>query len=203
MCGFTSRGDTSQQWPRLSRWTGRAPIPAILPPRTVSRGLHQTGWHLCPQLSRWFPPPLSAEEKCYREVYISDTLELDLCPEGRRDSGDSRGSGQRLPRHLSLLSADSHGSSHVSGVDPGEMSVDEPSGEGASCGSSLSPSSGDTAGDSGGCPKGDTQDLGPRAVSLRRGRTEVWGLRQEGPAGWRVVVAEASARRKPAGHTLL
>lgn len=50
------------------------------------------------------------------------------------------------------------------------MSVDEPSGptalpgEGVSCGSSPSPSSGDTAGGSGGRPgpEGDTQDLGPR-----------------------------------------
>nr|KAF6341244.1 FERM domain containing 1 [Myotis myotis] len=109
-------------------------------------------------------------EKCYRETYISDTPELGLCPTGHRDSGDSRGSGHRLPCHLSLLSADSHGSSHASGVEPGEMSVDEPSGatalprERASCSSSLSPSSGDTAGGSGGRPgpEGDTQDPGHR-----------------------------------------
>lgn len=100
-------------------------------------------------------------------MYISDTPERDLRPAGSRDSRDSRGSGQRLPRRLSLLSADSHGSSRVSGVEPGEMSVDEPPGaaalpgEGASCGSSLGPSSGDTAGDGGGRPEGDTQDLGP------------------------------------------
>ncbi|XP_054578664.1 FERM domain-containing protein 1 [Eptesicus fuscus] len=107
-----------------------------------------------------------AQEKCYRETYISDTPELALRPAGGR---------------LSLLSADSHGSSRVSGVEPGEMSVDEPPraaalpGEGASCGSSLSPSSRDTAGDGGGRPEGDTQDLGPpgrasgpRAVAVVR-----------------------------------
>lgn len=135
----------------------------------VSRGLHQTRAPPFPALTSASLLPLPAE-KCYRETYISNTPELGLRPAGHRDSRDSTGSGQRLPRRLSLLSADSHSSSHASGVEPGEMSVDEPSGptalpgEGASCGSSLSPSSGDTAGGSGDRPgpEGDTQDPGYR-----------------------------------------
>ncbi|XP_070275253.1 FERM domain-containing protein 1 [Myotis yumanensis] len=145
------------------------------------RASHQLHLALRPALAQLLLEE-AREKKCYRETYISDTPdtpELGLCPAGRRDSGDSRGSGQRRPCRLSLLSADSHGSSHASGMEPGEMSVDEPSGaaalpgEGASCGSSLSPSSGDTAGGSGGRPgpEGDTQDpghrgsaSGPRAV---------------------------------------
>lgn len=101
-------------------------------------------------------PPVSpcAEKKCHRETYISDSLDQNPV-----------GSGRHPPR-LSLLSANSHGSSRLSGLEPGEMSVDEPFGAKAlhgdmvSCSSSPSQSSGDTAGGSRGQPKGGIQDLG-------------------------------------------
>lgn len=106
------------------------------------------------------PPSPCTEKKCYRETYISDTLELDLHPASSGSSGGSGASGRRPLRRLSLLSADSCSSSHtsgMSGMEPGEMSVDEPSGapalhgEAASCSSSPSVSSG---------PEGNAQDLG-------------------------------------------
>lgn len=111
-----------------------------------------------------------AEKKCYRESYISDTLELELDPVGggSPSSPSSKDSGQRPPHRLSLLSADSHGSSHTSGVEadsralePGEMSVDEPfvselfCGQVPSCSSSTSQCS---SGMDGGGPKGDARD---------------------------------------------
>ncbi|XP_054450985.1 FERM domain-containing protein 1 [Pteronotus mesoamericanus] len=120
-----------------------------------------------------------AQEKCYRETYISDTLELGLrptpspapAPASSGLSGDSSGSGRHRPRRgLPPLSAHSHGSSRTPGMEPGEMAVDAPSGaEAASCGPSPGP--GDTAGGGGGPPQGDVQGPGnasrpqePRAV---------------------------------------
>lgn len=111
--------------------------------------------------------PLSpcTEKKCYRESYISDTLELDLHPASSGDSGDSRDGGWRPSPRLSLLSADSQGSS--SGMEPGEMSVDGSletealHGEEPSCSFSKSRSSGDTDGGSSGGRERDTWDPDP------------------------------------------
>uniref|UniRef100_A0A8C0W791 FERM domain-containing protein n=1 Tax=Castor canadensis TaxID=51338 RepID=A0A8C0W791_CASCN len=77
------------------------------------------------------------EKKCYRESYISDPLELDLEPASRDSPGsqDSRDSSRSPPHHFSLYSANSHNSSHTSGIEAdsqhaesGELSVDEPVG---------------------------------------------------------------------------
>ncbi|XP_066103817.1 FERM domain-containing protein 1 [Saccopteryx bilineata] len=134
---------------------------------------HQLHLTLQPLLVQLRQLEEAQEKRFYRETYVSDGLELDLHPTGSRgsggsgDSGDSRDSGDsgRRPRHrLSLLSADSHGSSPTLGVEPGEVSVDEPfgaetlHGEVTSCSSSQS--SGDTAGGSRGLPEGHTLDLG-------------------------------------------
>ncbi|XP_036919745.1 FERM domain-containing protein 1 isoform X2 [Sturnira hondurensis] len=124
------------------------------------RTSHQLHLALQPALGRLRHLEQAQEEKCCREKYIGDALELDLSPAGSRGS---EGSG-RHPSCLSLLSTDSHGSSHRLGVDTGEMSVDAPSGAEAllenvvSC--SPGQSSGDTVGSRGCPPQGDTQDSG-------------------------------------------
>lgn len=111
------------------------------------------------------PPSPCTEKKCYRESYISDALELDLHPASSGDSGDSGASGRRPSPRLSLLSANSQGSSL--GMEPGEMSVDGSlgtealHGEVPSCSSSTSPSSRDTAGGSRGWRERDARDPDP------------------------------------------
>ncbi|KAM8792126.1 FERM domain-containing protein 1 [Rhynchonycteris naso] len=125
---------------------------------------HQLHLTLQPMLVRLRQLQEAQEKRYYRETYVSDGLELDLRPAGSGGSGDSRGSGRRPPHRLSLLSADSHGSSRTSGMEPGEVPVDEPfgaeplHGEVTSCSSSQS--SGDIAGSGRGRPKGDALDLG-------------------------------------------
>lgn len=115
---------------------------------------HQLRLRLQPLLGQLRRLEEAQEKKCHRETYISDSLDQNPV-----------GSGRHPPR-LSLLSANSHGSSRLSGLEPGEMSVDEPFGAKAlhgdmvSCSSSPSQSSGDTAGGSRGQPKGGIQDLG-------------------------------------------
>uniref|UniRef100_A0A8C4KT78 FERM domain-containing protein n=1 Tax=Equus asinus asinus TaxID=83772 RepID=A0A8C4KT78_EQUAS len=131
---------------------------------------HQLHLALQPLLRQLRELEEAEEKKCYRESYISDTLELELDPAGggSPSSPSSKDSGQRPPHRLSLLSADSHGSSHTSGVEadsralePGEMSVDEPfvselfCGQVPSCSSSTSQCS---SGMDGGGPKGDARD---------------------------------------------
>ncbi|XP_070112494.1 FERM domain-containing protein 1 isoform X3 [Equus przewalskii] len=131
---------------------------------------HQLHLALQPLLRQLRELEEAEEKKCYRESYISDTLELELDPVGggSPSSPSSKDSGQRPPHRLSLLSADSHGSSHTSGVEadsralePGEMSVDEPfvselfCGQVPSCSSSTSQCS---SGMDGGGPKGDARD---------------------------------------------
>ncbi|KAM7135031.1 FERM domain-containing protein 1 isoform 2-T2 [Molossus nigricans] len=118
------------------------------------RSSHQLHLSLQPVRERLRQLEEAQEKKRYRETYISDTLQPDLPPAGRGSSG---GSSWRPRRRLSLLSADSRSSSHTSGAEPREMSVDEPfgaqalHGEVASCSSSPSRGSG---------PEGSTQDLG-------------------------------------------
>lgn len=139
-------------------------------PLSPSRAHSYTGRPSCP----------CAEKKHYRESYISDTLDLDLDldPGGRGSPGsphsggsrDSGGSSQHLHHRLSVRSADSHSSSHTSGIEadvrplePGEMSVDVPLGaeapraEAPPCSSSTSQSSHCTDGGSGDRPEGDTK----------------------------------------------
>nr|XP_008514931.1 PREDICTED: FERM domain-containing protein 1 [Equus przewalskii] len=131
---------------------------------------HQLHLALQPLLRQLRELEEAEEKKCYRESYISDTLELELDPVGggSPSSPSSKDSGQRPPHRFSLLSADSHGSSHTSGVEadsralePGEMSVDEPfvselfCGQVPSCSSSTSQCS---SGMDGGGPKGDARD---------------------------------------------
>uniref|UniRef100_A0A7N5KJY3 FERM domain containing 1 n=1 Tax=Ailuropoda melanoleuca TaxID=9646 RepID=A0A7N5KJY3_AILME len=139
---------------------------------------HQLRLVLQPALRRLRQREEAEEKKHYRESYISDTLDLDLDPGGRGSPGsphsggsrDSGGSSQHLPHRLSVRSADSHGSSHTSGIEadarplePGEMSVDAalgaeaPRAEAPACSSSTSQSSHCTDGGSGDRPEGDTQ----------------------------------------------
>ncbi|XP_036982096.2 FERM domain-containing protein 1 isoform X2 [Artibeus jamaicensis] len=103
------------------------------------RASHQLHLALQPAVGRLRQLERAQEEKCCRETYIGDAPELDLSPAG--------GGGQH-PSCLSLLSAGSRGSSHGLGVEPGEMSVDPPSGAEAlrenRASRSLSLSSGDT-----------------------------------------------------------
>ncbi|XP_045626583.1 FERM domain-containing protein 1 isoform X1 [Ursus americanus] len=154
---------------------------------------HQLRLVLQPALRRLQQREEAEEKKHYRESYISDTLDLDLDldPGGRGSPGsphsggsrDSGGSSQHLHHRLSVRSADSHSSSHTSGIEadvrplePGEMSVDVPLGaeapraEAPPCSSSTSQSSHCTDGGSGDRPEGDTKGWadasgpGPTAV---------------------------------------
>uniref|UniRef100_A0A671FIU1 FERM domain containing 1 n=2 Tax=Rhinolophus ferrumequinum TaxID=59479 RepID=A0A671FIU1_RHIFE len=143
-------------------------LPALLEPSSKDGGLRH--WILGRILQE--PTGGLKEKKCYRESYISDALELDLHPASSGDSGDSGASGRRPSPHLSLLSADSQGSSL--GLEPGEMSVDGSlgtealHGEVPSCSSSTSPSSRDTDGGSRGWRDRDAQDLDPGKASRPR-----------------------------------
>ncbi|XP_032956301.1 FERM domain-containing protein 1 isoform X2 [Rhinolophus ferrumequinum] len=136
------------------------------------RTSHQLHLSLQPTLRGLRQLEEEQEKKCYRESYISDALELDLHPASSGDSGDSGASGRRPSPHLSLLSADSQGSSL--GLEPGEMSVDGSlgtealHGEVPSCSSSTSPSSRDTDGGSRGWRDRDAQDLDPGKASRPR-----------------------------------
>nr|KAF6461914.1 FERM domain containing 1 [Molossus molossus] len=147
------------------------------------RSSHQLHLSLQPVRERLRQLEEAQEKKRYRETYISDTLQPDLPPAGRGSSG---GSSWRPRRRLSLLSADSRSSSHTSGVESGEMSVDEPfgaqalHGEVASCSSSPSRGSG---------PEGSTQDLGhgecvAEALSPSLGRTCGRNLPRSGQSWW-------------------
>lgn len=137
------------------------------------RTSHQLHLSLQPTLRRLRQLEEEQEKKCYRESYISDALELGLHPASSGDSGDSRDSGWRPPPRLSLLSADSQGSS--SGMEPGEMSVDGSlgtealHGEVLSCSVSKSPSSGDTDGGSRGGRERDAWDPDPEKGSRPQG----------------------------------
>nr|XP_031312588.1 FERM domain-containing protein 1 isoform X10 [Camelus dromedarius]XP_031312589.1 FERM domain-containing protein 1 isoform X10 [Camelus dromedarius] len=153
------------------------------------RDSHQLHRALQPALRRLRQLEEVQEKKCYRESYVSDELELglDLGLAGRASPGtpgspgspscgDRAGGSQHPPHQLPLLSADSHCSSHSSGIEvdpqpggpmgPGEMSVDEPirapapCGEGPSCSSRASQSRRGTVGGGRGGPEGDTQDPG-------------------------------------------
>ncbi|XP_074224085.1 FERM domain-containing protein 1 isoform X2 [Camelus bactrianus] len=159
------------------------------------RDSHQLHRALQPALRRLQQLEEVQEKKCYRESYVSDELELGLEQElgldlglagraapgtpsspGSPGCGDRAGGSQHPPLQLPLLSADSHCSSHSSGIEvdpqpggpmgPGEMSVDEPirapapCGEGPSCSSRASQSRRGTVGGGRGGPEGDTQDPG-------------------------------------------
>lgn len=136
------------------------------------RTSHQLYLRLQPTLRGLRQLEEEQEKKCYRESYISDALELDLHPASSGDSGDSRDSGQRPSPCLSLLSANSQGSSL--GMEPGEMSVDGSlgtealHGEVPSCSSSTSPSSRNTAGGSRGWRERDARDPDPEKASRPR-----------------------------------
>ncbi|XP_073908883.1 LOW QUALITY PROTEIN: FERM domain-containing protein 1 [Castor canadensis] len=101
------------------------------------RTSHQLHLSLQPALRRLQQLEEAEEKKCHRESYISDPLELDLEPASRDSPGsqDSRDSSRSPPHHFSLYSANSHNSSHTSGIEAdsqhaesGELSVDEPVG---------------------------------------------------------------------------
>ncbi|XP_014650851.1 PREDICTED: FERM domain-containing protein 1 [Ceratotherium simum simum] len=158
---------------------------------------HQLHLTLQPVLRRLRQLEEAEEKKCYRESYISDSLEMETeldpaggGPPGSLGSGDSGNSRQRPPHRLSLLWANSHGSSHTSGmeaesrpVEPREMSVDEPlvvealGGEVLSCSSSASHSS---SGTDGGGPKGDTRDQGDASCQEPLSVVQVTLLRMRG-----------------------
>nr|XP_010964377.2 FERM domain-containing protein 1 [Camelus bactrianus] len=194
------------------------------------RDSHQLHRALQPALRRLQQLEEVQEKKCYRESYVSDELELGLEQElgldlglagraapgspGSPGCGDRAGGSQHPPLQLPLLSADSHCSSHSSGIEvdpqpggpmgPGEMSVDEPirapapCGEGPSCSSRASQSRRGTVGGGRGGPEGDTQDPGDASpqqplavvrvtlVSMRGRSTEA--LHQ-------ILEAEAAANR--------
>uniref|UniRef100_A0A8C4KRH5 FERM domain-containing protein n=1 Tax=Equus asinus asinus TaxID=83772 RepID=A0A8C4KRH5_EQUAS len=178
---------------------------------------HQLHLALQPLLRQLRELEEAEEKKCYRESYISDTLELELDPAGggSPSSPSSKDSGQRPPHRLSLLSADSHGSSHTSGVEadsralePGEMSVDEPfvselfCGQVPSCSSSTSQCS---SGMDGGGPKGDARDQrdgpgggGPRPKPRARPAQPPLGARRAPQMGVHGLPLPAPARGRPA-----
>uniref|UniRef100_A0A8C5UDP8 FERM domain containing 1 n=1 Tax=Malurus cyaneus samueli TaxID=2593467 RepID=A0A8C5UDP8_9PASS len=123
------------------------------------------------------------EKKCYRESYISDTLDMDLdpCDKNSRGSGSSRGSHR--DNRLSRQSTGSHGSSHTSGIEADsrhrvsvEMSVDEPFGidrvhrKEKSCSSTISYGSSGIDSGSKGRAEDDTQDDGQSVESLHQVR---------------------------------
>ncbi|XP_045700147.1 FERM domain-containing protein 1 isoform X2 [Phyllostomus hastatus] len=136
------------------------------------RASHQLHLALQPARGRLRQLEQAPDKTSCREVYIGDTLELDLRPAGSGNSGGS----DRHPSRLSLLSA---GSSHGPGLEPGEMSVDAPPGaEGlrgsvATCSPSPSQGSGDSAGSHARPPQGDAQDPGNAS-----GSQEPWAVVQ-------------------------
>lgn len=136
------------------------------------RTSHQLHLRLQPTLRGLRQLEEEQEKKCYRESYISDALELDLHPASSGDSGDSGASGRHPSPCLSLLSANSQGSSL--GMEPGEMSVDGSlgtealQGEVPSCSSSTSPSSRDTDGGCRSWQEKDAWHLDPGKASRPR-----------------------------------
>nr|XP_037857151.1 FERM domain-containing protein 1 isoform X2 [Chlorocebus sabaeus] len=94
------------------------------------RASHQLHLRVRPTLRQLRQREEAEEKQHYRESYISDGLELDPDSRGSPGSGVS---SQHCPHRLSRHSADSHGSSHTSGIEADswlresrEMSVDTP-----------------------------------------------------------------------------
>ncbi|XP_032341267.1 FERM domain-containing protein 1 isoform X4 [Camelus ferus] len=171
------------------------------------RDSHQLHRALQPALRRLRQLEEVQEKKCYRESYVSDELELGLEQElgldlglagraapgtpsspGSPGCGDRAGGSQHPPHQLPLLSADSHCSSHSSGIEvdpqpggpmgPGEMSVDEPirapapCGEGPSCSSRASQSRRGTVGGGRASPQQPLAVVRVTLVSMRGRSTE-------------------------------